>query len=431
MLCVLYTLWQACQYRISQRTRWSPRRPRLFPSFAPLAFLARHLTASRWSPPLSHLAMDLSAGGLAPSSSRRTPGHARFASPTARPEVSYTISDTRTETVSTTRTVHLATPPKSQQSGSGKKGKGFALPQGRPLTARVSPLQAQEKVFDSPEGEARIVELSGSESEEEMPPPRRSLAGRETGVAKTPPAVESRLARDARRASPAGPSGESGRTVGNEAGQNGHTMSSPGRAGGSSDTETNTPTPPSGRDAPSGDEQHDQLHSSSPGPSQPGDGAALARPPPSQKRTKGHAQEREPHSDEGYATSSSGPSSDPFVNQSDEIEFRDISFDDDFSQTQDTQDTQEVSKRPLEAINEESEGDHSGRESKKARRSQSPEVRSLSHRFFYSLANADVQVTGARDAVFVASRVRGAPSRLAPLHPPALAERRVSRHRGR
>ncbi|BGP29254.1 hypothetical protein JCM10296v2_000992 [Rhodotorula toruloides] len=332
--------------------------------------------------------MDLSAGGLAPSSTRRTPGSSarlppgctRFASPTARPEVSYTISDTRTETLSTTCTVHLATPPKSQQSGSGKKVKGFALPQARPLTARFSPLEAQEKVFDSAEAEWGVVELSGSESEEEMPPPKRSLAGRETGVAKAPPIVESRIARGAKRASSAGPSGEGGRTARDEGGQNGHAMSSPGLPDGSSDTETNIPTPPSGRGASSGDGQHDQLHSSSPGPSQHGDDAALARPPASQQCTKGHAQEREPHSDEGYATSSAGPSSDPFVNQSDEIEFRDISFDDDFSQTQDTQDTQESQdiqeslKRPLEAINEESVGDQNGRESKKARRSQSPEL---------------------------------------------------------
>lgn len=329
--------------------------------------------------------MDLSAGGLAPSSSRRTPGsttrlppgYTRFSSPTARPEVSYTISDTRTSTISTTRTVHLATPPQSQSQSGSKKGKGFALPQSRPLSSRVSPLDTQEKVFDSPGAEARFVELSDEptdSSEEEMPPPRKSLAGRETGVANTPPVVESRIPRGARTS--AGPSSERDKMALDEEGQNGGTMSSPGHANGSSDTEQNPPTPPSSRQVQAGEGKLDQPQSSSPGPSQPADDAALARPHPSQQRTNGHAHDQDPRSDEGYATSSTGPSSDPFAAQSDEIEFRDSEFDD--SELPGSQNPRTVSKRPLDVINEESEGDQSGREGKKARRSASPEVRSRS-----------------------------------------------------
>ncbi|BGP22046.1 hypothetical protein JCM10295v2_000923 [Rhodotorula toruloides] len=327
--------------------------------------------------------MDLSAGGLAPSSSHRTPGsssrnptgYMRFASPTARPEVSYTVSDTRTSTVSTTHIVHLATPPESQPSGTGKKSKGFALPQDRPLTSRVSPLDAQEKVLDSPGVETRIVEMSGSESgssEEEMPPPRRSIAGKETCMAKTPPVIEWKIPKGARRASSAGPSGEGGMTAPDKDGQKGRGMSSPGPTNGSSGTENNTPTPTSGRQTSGRDDEPDQLRSSSPGPSQHGDDVALARPPASQQRAKGHFQDQVSHLDEGYATSSTSPASDPFVVQSDAIMFRDADFDGDFSQSQDTQTS---SKRSLEAINEESEGDQNGREGKKARRSPSPEAR--------------------------------------------------------
>ncbi|GEM11978.1 hypothetical protein Rt10032_c18g5995 [Rhodotorula toruloides] len=312
--------------------------------------------------------MDLSAGGLAPSSSHRTPGsssrnptgYMRFASPTARPEVSYTVSDTRTSTVSTTHIVHLATPPESQPSGTGKKSKGFALPQDRPLTSRVSPLDAQEKVLDSPGVETRIVEMSGSESgssEEEMPPPRRSIAGKETCMAKTPPVIEWKIPKGARRASSAGPSGEGGMTAPDKDGQKGRGMSSPGPTNGSSGTENNTPTPTSGRQTSGRDDEPDQLRSSSPGPSQHGDDVALARPPASQQRAKGHFQDQVSHLDEGYATSSTSPASDPFVVQSDAIMFRDADFDGDFSQSQDTQTS---SKRSLEAINEESEGDQNG-----------------------------------------------------------------------